>query len=74
MWARSPSTVNSTINGLVTLIKGWKEVGISPDFPELGPWSLSDKVGFRLAIGQLSFLRNYKNVTLFLSHIILQST
>jgi len=53
MWARSPSTVTSIRNSLVSLIKSWEEIGITPDFPELGPWPLSDKVGFRLAIGQL---------------------
>ena len=53
MWARSPSTVASVKSGLVKLIKSWKEVGVTIDLPALGPWPLNDKVGFRLAIGQL---------------------
>ena len=69
MWARSPSTISSTKNGLITLIKRWKEVGVTPDFPELGPWPLNDKVGFRLAIGQLKHSqRSGKNVVTHLQY------
>jgi len=53
MWARSPSTVASVKSGLTKLINSWKEVGVTIDLPSLGPWPLDDKVGFRLAIGQL---------------------
>ena len=53
MWARSPSTVASTKSGLCKLIRAWKEIGATIELPPLGPWPIDDKVGFRLAMGQL---------------------
>ena len=53
MWARSPSTVASVKAGVCKMIHSWKEIGLTIDLPELGPWPLDDKVGFRLAMGQL---------------------
>ena len=53
MWARSSSTIASTRSSLKALIKCWKEIGVSIDLPAIGPWPLSDKVGFKLAMGQL---------------------
>lgn len=35
------------------MISCWKQIGVTPDLPQLGPWPLSDKVGFRLALAQL---------------------
>ena len=53
MWARSSSTVASTRGSINALIRCWNEIGIKTDLPNIGPWPLSDKVGFRLAMGQL---------------------
>jgi len=58
MWARSPSTVASAKSGLCKLIKSWKEIGVTVDLPQLGPWPLDDRVGFRLAMGQLRLSQN----------------
>lgn len=58
MWARSSSTISSTKSGINVMIRSWKEVGLSVDLPQPGPWPLADQLGFRLAIGQLKLSQN----------------
>jgi len=53
MWARSPSTVLSVKRSVMDMLKCWKQLGVTPNLPKLGPWPLNDKVGFRVAIAQL---------------------
>jgi len=53
MWARSEATVRSIRLGTIRILASWKELGISPELPALGPWPVGDHVGFRLAIAQL---------------------
>jgi len=53
MWARSPSTVNSVRTSIIAMLRSWRELGVQPDLPSLGPWPVSDRVGFRLALAEL---------------------
>lgn len=53
LWGREPHTVDSTLRTARHLIRLWKQVGLEPDFPALGPYPVGDSVGFRVAIGML---------------------
>ena len=55
IWSRSRSTIMNVRRSLIQLLSTWQELGITPNLPPLGPWPLSDEVGFRLAIGQLKY-------------------
>ena len=61
IWSRSESTVGSVKRSLIQLISCWREIGLTVKLPELGPWELEDKVGFRLALGQLRYSQRQGN-------------
>ena len=53
LWGREPHTVASTLRAAKQLVKLWEQVGLTPDFPALGPYPVGDSVGFRVAVGML---------------------
>lgn len=55
IWSRSPGTISSMKNGIVNLIRSWKELHMTIDLPPVGPWPVGDDVGFRVAMGQLRY-------------------
>ena len=55
IWSRSRSTVTNVRRSVAQLLGTWKELGVTAELPQLGPWPIEDKVGFRLAIGQLKY-------------------
>ena len=57
-WSRSPATIASNLFAMKNLLASWKELGIEPNLPPLGPWTLGDNVGFQLALGELRYSQN----------------
>ena len=55
IWSRAPGTIASTKGNIKMMLKMWRELGISIDLPELGPWPEDDKVGFRVAMAQVRY-------------------
>ena len=55
IWSRAPGTIASIKNGVMNLIRSWKELHMTIDLPPVGPWKVEDSVGFRVAIGQLRY-------------------
>ena len=55
LWSRAPGTIASIKNGVMNLIRSWKELHMKIDLPPVGPWRVEDAVGFRVAIGQLRY-------------------
>ena len=53
IWSRGRSTISSIRRSINQLLESWKELGVSPHLPPLGPWPVTDEVGFRLALGQV---------------------
>ena len=58
IWSRSRSTIGSVRRSISQLINVWKELGVTPELPPLGPWPVADSVGFRLALAQLKYSQN----------------
>ena len=55
IWSRSPGTISNTKYGILNLIEAWKDLGLKVKLPMVGPWPVSDHVGFGVAIGQLRY-------------------
>ena len=55
IWSRAPGTIASIKNGVMNLLRSWKELHMKIDLPPVGPWKVEDAVGFRVAIGQLRY-------------------
>ena len=55
LWSRAPGTISSIKNGIMNLMRSWKELHMRIDLPPVGPWKVEDAVGFRVAIGQLRY-------------------
>jgi hypothetical protein len=53
LWGRESHTVDATLRAAKQLVRVWKQVGLEPDFPALGPYPVGDSVGFRVAVGML---------------------
>lgn len=53
VWGRETLTVNATLRGGKQLIKQWAKVGLTPQFPPLGPFPVKDSVGMGVAIAML---------------------
>ena len=53
IWSRSPGTIASNRQGILNIIKVWRELDLTVDLPAIGPWPVEDKQGFRLAIAHL---------------------
>ncbi len=53
MWSRETSTVRSTTHAVQKTVSLLGELGISPDYPALGPFPLTDQLGYGVAIAML---------------------
>lgn len=53
VWGREPDTVEATLRSAKQMLFQWKQVGLSPLFPALGPFPVSDLFGMRVAIAML---------------------
>ena len=55
IWSRSRSTIMSVRRSVNQLLATWQDLGVTSVLPQLGPWPVSDNVGFRLALGQIKY-------------------
>jgi hypothetical protein len=53
VWGRESNTVRSTLAAAKQMTKLWKQVGVAPNFPALGPFPVGDSLGFGVAIAML---------------------
>lgn len=58
IWAKSPGTYASARTGLNNILKSWKQLGLHPSIPPMGPWPLADNIGFLLALAELRYSQN----------------
>ena len=50
MWSSSNATVSNTWSNVKKSVGLSREMGISPTFPQMGPWPVGDEVGFSVAL------------------------
>ena len=53
MWSREKSTVGNTLSALKKAKELNEVLGLTPQIIELGPWPVSDGVGFQTALEML---------------------
>lgn len=53
MWGREPSTVSSTALAVRKTVTLLGELGISPEYPALGPFPIGDQLGYGVAVAML---------------------
>ena len=50
LWSRSPRTVSGSVSGIKKIVSTSQDLNFNPPLESLGPWSVNDEWGFRLAI------------------------
>ncbi len=53
LWGKEPSTVGSTALSVQQTVALLGEVGISPEYPSLGPFPVRDQLGYGIAVAML---------------------
>jgi len=53
VWGRESATVASTLRGARQMVTMWRQVGVAPAFPAIGPYPVSDSFGYRVAIAMV---------------------
>jgi len=53
VWGRQSLTVASTLRGAVQMTQFWTKVGLTPNFPPLGPYLVGDLFGASVAIAMI---------------------
>jgi hypothetical protein len=53
LWGREPQTVTSTLRAARNMVQQWEKVGLSPQFPPLGPFPVRDSLGMGVAVAML---------------------
>jgi hypothetical protein len=53
VWGREPDTVEATLRSAKQMLFQWKQVGLAPHFPPLGPLPVADLFGMRVSIEML---------------------
>lgn len=53
VWGREPQTVSATLRAAKNMIRQWEKVGLTPQFPALGPFPVRDSLGFSVAVAML---------------------
>lgn len=53
MWGREPATVRSTVLAVTHTISVLRQVGVTPSYPDLGPFPVRDTLGYGIAIAML---------------------
>jgi hypothetical protein len=53
LWGREPQTVGSTLRAASHMVQQWQKVGLTPPFPPLGPFPVSDSLGMSVAVAML---------------------
>jgi hypothetical protein len=53
MWGREPHTVHATLRTAKNMIRQWEKVGMTPQFPPLGPFPVRDSLGMAVAVAML---------------------
>ncbi len=53
VWGREPLTVQATLQSAIQLMRLWDKVGMSPQFPLIGPFPVRDSLGMGVAVAML---------------------
>lgn len=53
VWGRESQTVAATLRAAQSMVKLWDKVGLTPQFPPLGPFPVSDSLGLGVAVAML---------------------
>jgi hypothetical protein len=53
VWGREPLTVQATLRSAIQLMRLWDKVGMSPQFPLIGPFPVRDSLGMGVTVAML---------------------
>jgi hypothetical protein len=53
LWGREPQTVEATLRAARSMVSQWQKVGLTPQFPPLGPFPVCDSLGMGVAVAML---------------------